>query len=156
MEILQNFVAFSEYTHYLIFRQGKKKKKKSGESTSSTTTNNFDGETDSDEPTTSTSKKNNINEAAGSSAEQPKDISELNSYDLDEYLGPVWEAETSTGNGSKQQLPVQDPLPVLNTIDLGVLMESDEETLLETVIRLSGQDKAKLFQEAMFFVIIFT
>ena len=61
----------------------------------------------------------------------------MNSYDLDEYLGPVWEAETST-----QQLPVPvpDPLPVLNTIDLGVLMESDEETLLETVIRLSGQD----------------
>ena len=124
----------------LVFRQGKKKKKKSGESTSSTTTNNFDGETDSDEPTTSTSKKNNINEAAGSSAEQPKNISELNSYDLDEYLGPSWEAESSTGNGSTQQLPVPvpDPLPVLNTIDLGVLMESDEETLLETVIRLSG------------------
>ena len=122
----------------LVFRQGKKKKKKSGESSSSTATNNFDGETDSDEPTTSTSKKNNINEAAGSSAAQPKNVSELNSYDLDEYLGPVWEAETSTGNGSTQQVPVPDPLPVLNTIDLGVLMESDEETLLETVIRLSG------------------
>ena len=66
----------------------------------------------------------------------------MNPYDLDEYLGPVWEAESSTGNGSTQQLPVPvpDPLPVLNTIDLGVLMESDEETLLETVIRLSGQD----------------
>ena len=59
----------------------------------------------------------------------------MNPYDLDEYLGPVWEAGTST-----QQLPVPDPLPVLNTIDLGVLMESDEETLLETVIRLSGQN----------------
>ena len=100
---------------------------------------NFDGETESDE---SSVKKNDINEAAGSSAAQPKNISELNPYDLDEYLGPVWEAETSTGNGSKQQLPVpvQDPLPVLNTIDLGVLMESDEETLLETVIRFSGQE----------------
>ena len=66
----------------------------------------------------------------------------MNPYDLDEYLGPVWEAETSTGSRSTQQLPVPvpDPLPVLNTIDLGVLMESDEETLLETVIRLSGQD----------------
>ena len=130
---------YKHYILYLVFRQGKKKKKKSGESSSSTTTtNNFDGETDSDEPT---SKKNNINEeAAGSSAAQPKNISELNSYDLDEYLGPVWEAETSTGNGSTQQVPVPDPLPVLNTIDLGVLMESDEETLLETVIRLSGQD----------------
>ena len=64
----------------------------------------------------------------------------MNPYDLDEYLGPVWEAETSSGNRSTQQLPVPDPLPVLNTIDLGVLMESDEETLLETVIRLSGQD----------------
>ena len=128
------------HTYYLVFRQGKKKKKKSGESSSSTTTtNNFDEETNSDE---SSAKKNNINEAAGSSDAQPKNISELNPYDLDEYLGPVWEAETSTGNGSKQQLPVpvQDPLPVLNTIDLGVLMESDEETLLETVIRLSGQE----------------
>ena len=143
-------------TYYLVFRQGKKKKKKSGESsTSTTTTNNFDGGTDSDE---SSNKKNNTLEGASSSATQPKNISELNPYDLDEYLGPVWEAETSTGNGPTQQLPVpvQDPLPVLNTIDLGVLMESDEETLLETVIRLSGQDKAKLFQEAMFFVIIFT
>jgi len=116
-------------------RQGKKKKKKSGESTSSTTTNNFDGETDSDESSTKKNSthegasRNNTHEGASSSAAQPKDISELNSYDLDEYLGPVWEAETST-----QQLPVPvpDPLPVLNTIDLGVLMESDEETLLET------------------------
>ena len=118
------------HTYYLTFRQGKKKKKNSGESSSSTTTNNFDRETSSDESST---KKNNTHA-------QPKNISELNPYDLDEYLGPVWEAETSTGRRSTQQLPVPvpDPLPVLNTIDLGVLMESDEETLLETVIRLSG------------------
>ena len=118
------------------FRQGKKKDKKSGESSSSTTTNNLEGEISSDD----TTKKNNINEAASSSAAPPKNISELNPYDLDEYLGPVWEAETSTGRRSTQQLPVSDPLPVLNTVDLGALMESDEETLLETVIRLSGQE----------------
>ena len=41
-------------------------------------------------------------------------------------------------HGISIPVPVPDPLPVLNTIDLGVLMESDEETLLETVIRLSG------------------
>ena len=62
-----------------------------------------------------------------------KNISELNPYDLDEYLGPVWERETISKKVATPPPPV-DPLPILNTIDLNVLMESDDEPVIETVM----------------------
>ena len=64
-----------------------------------------------------------------------KNISELNPYDLDEYLGPVWERETISKKVATPPPPV-DPLPILNTIDLNVLMESDDEPVIETVMIL--------------------
>ena len=62
-----------------------------------------------------------------------KNISELNPYDLDEYLGPVWERETISKKVATPPPPV-DPLPILNTIDLNVLKISDDEPVIETVI----------------------
>ena len=45
-----------------------------------------------------------------------KDISEVNSNDLDEYLGPVWMRETSKHKKNAMLLPPAKTLPILNTI----------------------------------------
>ena len=103
----------------LFFRQEKTKKKKSSLSNSSY--DNIDDETSDDNPTKSKKSLEITN------------ISELNPYDLDEYLGPVWERETISKKVATPPPPV-DPLPILNTIDLNVLMESDDEPVIETVM----------------------
>ena len=45
-----------------------------------------------------------------------KNISEVNSNDLDGYLGPVWARETSKHKKNAMLLPPAEPLPILNTI----------------------------------------
>ena len=62
-----------------------------------------------------------------------KNISELNPYDLDEYLGGEWERKTISKKVATPPPPI-DLLEILNTTDLNVLMEFDEEPVIETVI----------------------
>ena len=60
-------------------------------------------------------------------------ISELISYDLDEYLGGVWERENTTKK-TPTPPPPTDPFPFLDTPDLNFWMESDDESVIETVM----------------------
>ena len=62
-----------------------------------------------------------------------ENISELYDLDLDQYLGIYWERETISKVAATPP-PSVDPLPILNTIDLNVLMESDNEPVIETVM----------------------
>ena len=62
-----------------------------------------------------------------------ENISELYDFDLDQYLEIYWERETISKKVATPPPPV-DPLPILNTIDLNVLMESDDEPVIETVM----------------------
>ena len=112
-----------QYQRYLqncnsIFRQEKTKKKKCSLSNSSN--DNIDDDNSDDNSATKSKKSMEIN-----------NISQLNSYDLDEYLGGEWERKTIS---KIVATPPVDLLAIFNTIDLNVLMESDEEPVIETVI----------------------
>ena len=45
-----------------------------------------------------------------------ENISDINSNDLDEYVGPVSAREASKHKKSAMHLPPDEPLPILNTI----------------------------------------
>ena len=98
-----------------LFRREKKKC-----SLTSSSYNNID-EKNYDDNSTKKSKKSMEN------------ISELYDLDLDQYLGIYWERETISKKVATPKSSV-DPLPILNTIDLNVLMESDDEPVIETVM----------------------
>ena len=102
----------------VLFRQEKKEQKKF--SLSSSSYNNIDDE-NYDDNSTKKSKKSKEN------------ISELYELDLDQYLGIYWERETISKKVATPP-PSVDTLPILNTLDLNVLMESDDDPVIETVI----------------------
>ena len=116
----QHFIPFLQNVNDVLFRQEKKEKKKC--TLSSSSFSNIDDENCND---TSTTKSKQLVEM--------EKISELYDHDLDKYLGIYWERETISKKVATQQ-PSVDPLPILNTIDLNVLMESDDEPVIETVI----------------------
>ena len=116
----QHFIPFLQNVNDVLFRQEKKEKKKC--TLSSSSFSNIDDENCND---TSTTKSKQLVEM--------EKISELYDHDLDKYLGIYWERETISKKVATQQ-PSVDPLPILNTIDLNVLMESDDEPVIETVM----------------------
>ena len=99
----------------VLFRQEKKEKKKC--SLTSSSYNNVDDENWDDNSATKSKKS-------------MENISELFELDLDQYLGIYWEREPISKKVATPP-PSVDPLPIL---DLNVLMESDDEPVIETVI----------------------